>query len=300
MKTGVAQLLLIEDNELLRKTLVTALERGGYEVATAENGHIGLELLSNTSFDIVIADVNLPGNLSGLDVLERASRQHQFRSKSIVITGYDEKDVPIRAIKLGVDHYLFKPFQFEELIHAVKKSMELIYLEREAAHYRELSIRDGLTDLFNHRYFHEILLRELVRAQRYERPLSLIMADIDNFKLFNDTHGHPMGDMALINVARVFKAVLRGSDLAFRYGGEELAVLLPETDSQGGLIAGERLRRAAAEHPLQSGEDNPLHITVSLGVATFPNHATTKEELVSLADQSLYRAKQNGKNRVEM
>lgn len=300
MGPKTAQLLLIEDNELLSRALVAYLKREGYEVDTAGDGHAGLELLSNKSYDVLIVDVNLPGGLDGLDVLEQTSRQHKFRSKSIVITGHNDKEAPIRAIKLGVDHYLFKPFHLEELGHAVKKSMERIWLEQEAAHYRELSIRDGLTDLFNHRYFHEIFQRELVRAERYGHHLSVIMADIDNFKAFNDNHGHPMGDLALINVARIFETVLRGSDLAFRYGGEELAVLLPETDAQGGLMAAERLRRGVAEHPMQSSKGEPLGLTLSLGVATFPDHATSKEELISIADQSLYRAKQAGKNHVEM
>lgn len=300
MGSGTAQLLLIEDNELLNRVLVTSLKRDGYEVDNAMDGHAGLELLSKKSYDVLIVDVNLPGGLNGLDVLEQASRQHNFRSKSIVITGHDDKEAPIRAIKLGVDNYLFKPFQLEELSHAVKKSMERIWLEREAAHYRELSIRDGLTNLFNHRYFHEIFQRELVRAERYGHHLSVIMSDIDNFKAFNDNHGHPMGDLALINVSRIFETVLRGSDLAFRYGGEELAVLLPETDVQGGLKAAERLRVGVAEHPLHSSQGEPLSITLSLGVATFPDHASSKEELVSIADQSLYRAKQAGKNQVEM
>jgi diguanylate cyclase (GGDEF)-like protein len=164
------------------------------------------------------------------------------------------------------------------------------------------AITDGLTGLYNYRYFHERLHQEFARAQRYGLPLSLLMLDIDDFKRFNDCYGHPVGDLVLGEVGKVFAEQFRRHvDLAARYGGEEFVILLPNTSRDGAQIVGERIRAsiAAAELP-GVGSDDEAHVTVSVGLASFPGAARSPDELVRNADKALYLAKRLGKNRVEV
>lgn len=166
-------------------------------------------------------------------------------------------------------------------------------------HNKRLSITDGLTKVFNHRYFQEQLTREFSRCSRHRTSLSLIMMDIDHFKRFNDTYGHQQGDIVLKELARVFQQQLRGCDVLARYGGEEFAVIMPETDAVVAAKVAERLRFAVENHGIP-GQDEELRVTISMGVATVPRgDIATPAELVTAADQALYRAKENGRNRIE-
>lgn len=159
----------------------------------------------------------------------------------------------------------------------------------------ERAITDGLTGLFNHTYFHQRLEEELSRARRYERPLSLMMLDLDNFKRFNDNHGHVQGDHVLTTVGPVLVRAVRREDVVCRYGGEEFAVIMSETDTPAARAAAERVRDAVEREFRQRG---PEPLTVSIGVASFPNHAQIRIELIEAADRALYLSKRVGKNRV--
>ncbi len=188
------------------------------------------------------------------------------------------------------------------------------------------AITDGLTGLYNHRFFYERLRDEVVRARRYELPLSVLMMDLDDFKLYNDRFGHPAGDGVLRRVAEILRAQLRANvDVAARYGGEEFAIILPNTEPggaehvgrrlsahmrtseqdlatpRGALVAGERVRRSVEEEQFSGGRpEEKARITISVGIASMPAHAHSAEDLVSAADRALYQAKQHGKNRVEI
>ena len=188
------------------------------------------------------------------------------------------------------------------------------------------AITDGLTGLYNHRFFYERLRDEVVRARRYELPLSVLMMDLDDFKTYNDRFGHPAGDGVLRRVAEILRAQLRVSvDIAARYGGEEFAIILPHTETggaeqvgrrlnahmrrdardlatpRGALVAGERVRHSVEEEEFPGGRpDETAHVTISVGVASMPAHALQAEDLVNAADKALYQAKQRGKNRVEV
>jgi diguanylate cyclase (GGDEF)-like protein len=161
-----------------------------------------------------------------------------------------------------------------------------------------LAITDGMTQLRIHRYFQQRLDEEIVRSQKFGHPLSLIMSDIDHFKKFNDTYGHQEGDIVLIDTARIYRLNVREVDIPARYGGEEFAIILPETDTEEAANIAETLRKKVEEHEYPS-KQGKLKVTVSLGVATFPKHASNKEALIEAADKSLYRAKEGGRNRVE-
>ncbi|MHB0975771.1 MAG: GGDEF domain-containing protein [Candidatus Aquicultorales bacterium] len=170
-------------------------------------------------------------------------------------------------------------------------SMENAMLYRQV---RNLSIKDGLTGLFNHRYMREKLEQELGRAVRHEHPVALVLFDVDNFKAYNDTYGHLKGDLALGKIASVLRSCSRSSDIVARYGGEEFAIIAPETDIRGAMAVAERARldveQAFIAEPLGSS------ITLSAGVAACPVNARTSDELISQADQALYKAKSQGKN----
>lgn len=162
----------------------------------------------------------------------------------------------------------------------------------------KLSITDSLTGLFNHRYFYERLSEEISRAGRFGNSLSLIMLDIDNFKNFNDTYGHQAGDTVLNTVSRIIQDNVRAIDVASRYGGEEIAIILPGTDIEGAIIIAERIRVSIREYELKMNQDNTVHITVSIGLVCYPVDATIKSELVRKADQALYWVKHHGKDGV--
>jgi diguanylate cyclase (GGDEF)-like protein len=161
----------------------------------------------------------------------------------------------------------------------------------------EQAIHDGLTGLYAHTFFQNYLKQEIMKARRYETPLSLLMLDIDYFKRFNDTYGHPAGDMVLVNIARLLQQAIRGADIAARYGGEEFALILPETDAKGAYLLAERLRKKVEDFDFLKGKKKKVKITVSIGVADY-RKGLRKEVLIGQADQTLYRAKREGRNKV--
>jgi len=163
---------------------------------------------------------------------------------------------------------------------------------------QEMAETDGLTGLYNHRFLQNRLNQELARSQRYKRPLSVLLFDIDHFKNVNDTYGHRTGDAVLMELAKVVSGKLRNLDVLARYGGEEFMAILPETPKPGAMELAERLRETIQDHLFPRDEGDPIHITVSIGVGSFPEH-TVKEELIEFTDQALYRAKEGGRNRVE-
>ncbi|MCX6645938.1 MAG: GGDEF domain-containing protein [bacterium] len=164
----------------------------------------------------------------------------------------------------------------------------------------QLATTDGMTQLYNHRYFQEALGREISRSRRYGAPISLLYMDIDHFKKFNDTYGHQVGDEVLKLVSRTIRRNLRDSDIACRYGGEELVAILPDTALDGAKIAGEKIRSAIEALRLPINQSRTVSITISIGVATYPLNAEDKASLIEAADGALYIAKESGRNRTVM
>ena len=162
-----------------------------------------------------------------------------------------------------------------------------------------LSVTDDLTHLYNSRYLNQVLRRETKRASRSGRPLSLLFLDLDGFKTVNDTHGHLCGSRALVEAAAVIRASARETDVAARFGGDEFALVLPETGGEGALAVGERVRGRIAAHRFLAGEGLDVRLTVSIGVATLPDVAVAAEELLHAADAAMYRVKDRGKNGIE-
>jgi len=162
---------------------------------------------------------------------------------------------------------------------------------------RLLSITDGLTKVYNHRHFHEVLESEWLRSQRYKIPLSLLMIDVDHFKSINDLYGHQLGDIVLVGIARVLVVNTRELDTVARYGGEEFAVILPQTDVEKARIVGEKLRKKVEEQHFHE-QLQPKVITISVGIAAVSSGMKTMKDLITTADSALYTAKERGRNRV--
>jgi diguanylate cyclase (GGDEF)-like protein len=175
-----------------------------------------------------------------------------------------------------------------------------IRLDKEKAKETVGSVNlDGLTGLYNHLHFQENLANELLKSQRFRYKVSLLMIDIDHFKQINDKYGHPRGDATLRELSQIIKKTVRAYDVPARYGGEEFAVILPHADHDQALRVAERMRRAVMAHPFRGPSARaPLQVTVSIGVASYPANAKTKVELIDRADQALYLAKSEGRNRV--
>jgi len=159
-----------------------------------------------------------------------------------------------------------------------------------------LSVTDDLTHLYNSRYLNQVLRRETKRASRSGRPLSLLFIDLDGFKGVNDTHGHLFGSRALVEAAAVIRTSARETDIVSRFGGDEFALVLPDTGGEGAFAVGERIRDRIAEHRFLAGDGLDIHLTASVGVATLPDVAASAEELVQAADKAMYQVKETGKN----
>jgi two-component system cell cycle response regulator len=172
-------------------------------------------------------------------------------------------------------------------------AVDNVVLHEEA---QRLSITDGLTGLWNYRYFTMTIGKEIERAARFGRPLSLLLLDLDHFKLVNDVYGHQRGDAVLVELAGRIRGQVRDVDTVARYGGEEFVVILPETDEEGAVQAAERIRAAVRRRPFSDGQDTPLEITISVGVAVFPLHGAGSTSLLRRADQALYSAKRAGRD----
>ncbi len=299
--------LIVEDNLLMRKILEGYLAELGHIVVAAENGRQALELLETRHFPIVITDLIMP-EMGGIELC-REIRRRSFEGYVylVMLTSQDSKDELVRGLEAGADEYLIKPVNRAELAMRLKTADRILSLEsslkKSFEEIKALSVKDPLTKVYNRGYLDEYLVHEVKRTFRFERPLSLIMFDIDHFKRVNDTFGHGIGDQVLMECAWLMGISVRQEiDWVARYGGEEFVVVLPETVLPGAHIAAERLRAKLASHTVEVN-GNALHVTASFGVVGF-TPSSQKENLamasvlIEQADRCLYQAKKEGRNRV--
>ncbi|MBT5875237.1 MAG: diguanylate cyclase [Candidatus Latescibacteria bacterium] len=279
--------LVVDDEALLRELFEQMLESQGYDVAVASNGEEALDLLKADQFEVVLLDLML-GPVSGFTVLEEIHQMY-YPPVILVMTGYGSTDVAIQAMKSGAADFIMKPVDPDVLDIRIRKALD----ERRA---QRLAITDGLTSLYNRRYFEERLEEETRRARRYSRPMSIMMLDIDFFKQFNDNNGHLKGDQVLREIAQVLLRFSRETDIVARYGGEEFVMILPETDAHNSGLLAERIRISVDETIFEGQENIPSgNVTLSIGVSCLAGDEGGHDTL-ERADQALYKSKQNGRN----
>jgi diguanylate cyclase (GGDEF)-like protein len=278
------KILLVEDEDLLRESLTRYLVRKGFEVDAAKTVGEGLAHCRRTGIDLLVSDLRLSGS-DGL-TLAAAARKHNPHLQVIIITGHGSKETVLKALRQGVWDFVEKPFDFELLLITAEKALEKSRMERELV---RLSRTDGLTGLYNQRYFYSVLEGEIRRAARQKRSLSLVLVDVDNFKKYNDCNGHLAGDDLLARLASCIRRACRKDvDLAFRYGGDEFVVIIPEGSAKAAEQVSGRLTRLV--------EEEDLGITLSVGVTELASGEDMREA-VREADEAMYLAKQLGGNR---
>jgi len=249
--------------------------------------------------------------MNGFQVCRRVKSSENTRFIPIImVTALNEIEDKVKGIEAGADDFISKPFNKLELLARVKSLLRIKHLhdelelkiqELEIAQGKllQLAITDGLTELYNYRYFKDQLNQEITRAKRHNTTVSIAMIDIDYFKNYNDTHGHPAGDLVLKKIAELLRNNIRKIDVAARYGGEEFALILVETDKQAAAFVANKIKTLIERQKFNFEETQPNgKLTISMGVATYPIDAITVDDFVKKADQRLYRAKKAGRNRV--
>jgi diguanylate cyclase (GGDEF)-like protein len=282
-------ILIVEDDPAAASLLETALKNVGYRVWLASTPQEGFEFLRSSQFPVVITELR-SSKMNGIQFSREA---HKISSgvNVLVLTPYTFISSAIEAMESGAYGYITKPLNSSEVCIVVERAVERFFLlsaNDDKDFLVDLAVKDGLTGLFNRRYFNELIKTEMNRVRRAPASLSLLMLDIDNFKNYNDTKGHPAGDELLKGVAKVLKSSVRAVDMVCRYGGEEFVIILTQADKSVGKILAERIR-------VQVNLYFPT--TISIGIATYPEDAEEIEPLIQKADNALYQAKQSGKNK---
>ncbi len=291
--SGVVVKVLVADDEAIVCTLFAAMlsRYSGYEVVTTTDVQTVLPTLRRTPFDVVLLDIGIP-TLPSLEILRQITQTCEGLPV-IVVTGLATVEIAVESMQAGAADFVTKPVPASVLHLRIQRALE-------HARTRRLASIDRLTEMANHRTFHERLAQEIARAERYKRPLSLLMLDIDHFQMYNEIHGYLQGDVALQDLARLFQTLSRTSDTVARYGGEEFAIILPETDSASAQRIGQRFRQGVEQHSFPGAEDlSGGRLTVSIGGASYQACAP-HNTLLQAAEAALSRAKQAGRNRVCM
>jgi len=292
------QKVLVADDDAINRQVLAELLKPEYTVLLAKNGEQALERAARHAPDLILLDVMMP-DMDGYEVLRRLRANVATADIAVIfVSGLDRPEDEANGLKLGAADYIAKPFDATVVMARVALHLQLV---RQRRMLERMAHIDGLTQLANRRRFDELYATEWQRAQRSGSPLSLALLDIDAFKQYNDHYGHPAGDRVLRALARTVASCLRRpADLAARYGGEELVLLLPDTDAVQAQAVIDTVCTAigALRIPHEASKVAPL-LTVSVGGATLGECGSESlETLFAAADQHLYRAKQAGRNRV--
>jgi diguanylate cyclase (GGDEF)-like protein len=297
------RVLLVDDDEstaILVRSLLGKLKPARYRLEWRGTAADGLAALLDERWDACLLDYHI-GDETGFDVL-RAALQRNVATPIIMFTSGAGTDVDLATVRAGAADYLLKTELTASLLsRTIRYAIERARLMNEM---RALARHDHLTGLLTRREMDRVLDEELVRSHRYGHPVSIVLIDLDHFKQVNDTYGHVAGDAALRWVSSVVAQCVRDTDRAARYGGDELAVLLPETDQVGACVLAERIRARVSATGLEPPPDatittGTIPLTLSVGVASLPGSlAATPSEFIARADAALYQAKRGGRNQV--
>lgn len=301
-------ILVVDDVNQNLQVVGEILEKVGYGTTFATSGMQAIERIKTANPDLILLDLMMPG-INGLEVCEKIKSHSEFVNIPIIfLTASQDENHLLEAFEKGAVDYVTKPFKTPELLARVRTHLELKYtrdqfkklLDEQAILTEELeklATTDPLTGVWNRRHLFALAEREITRVHRYNRPLSLLIIDIDRFKVINDTYGHAGGDEVLAILAKTVLNCLRKSDLFGRFGGEEFVAFLPETTLQTAVAAAERIRENLANIVISVYEQQ-IRITVSIGVASYQKEDLTIDALLQRADKALYQAKNQGRNQV--
>jgi diguanylate cyclase (GGDEF)-like protein len=298
-----ANIIVVDDTRENLRLLSNILKEQGYQVRPVPLGSRALAAAKSRPPDLILLDIMMP-EMDGYEVCSELKADRRTRDIPIIfISALNDTVDKVKAFSQGGVDFITKPFQTEEVLARVKTHLTIRNLQKELeARNQELARLvniDGLTKIANRRYFDEYLQQEWQRLAREQQYISLIFIDIDFFKNFNDFYGHQAGDDCLKKVACVFEqATERPADLAARYGGEEFVILLPNTDEQGAQHIARDIREALLQIKIPHEQSTvSTYITCSMGIAcTIPNQAFSAEKLVAIADEAVYKAKEQGRN----
>jgi diguanylate cyclase (GGDEF)-like protein len=290
--------ILIVDDETSNLMVLNKILSEEYMVFTAKSGEEALSRIEADPPDLILMDIVMSG-IDGFEVLRRLKEAPETKNIPVmIITGLNNDADEEKGLLLGAVDYIAKPFKNAIVLARVKTHIQIVLQIRMI---ERLGLVDPLTDIPNRRCFNERLSIEWRRAVRDSQPISFMMMDVDKFKTYNDTYGHPQGDVLLKTIAGIFSAAVhRPGDLAARLGGEEFGILLPETDLAGALQIAEDIRSKveAVRVPTVDGKTK-TRTTISIGVASLiPTKESASEDLISKADELLYKAKESGRNKV--
>jgi len=292
------KVVVVDDDQTILQVLQDFFTMQGAKCEIFSDARNALEFLEKNRVDLVITDLVMPriDGIFFINSLQAINRNIPV----IVMTGYGTIDHAVESMKAGAADFITKPINFDHLNFVIKRIMEKKLLEKIASekdYYQELSFTDALTSLSNFRHFNHVIDKELARHKRYNRPLTLMIADIDNFKFFNDIYGHQFGDQVLVEIARILRNFIRESDFVARYGGEEFVIVMPEVSKSDAIQVARRILNAVKKTDLKFLNPNcEQKLSITIGVSSYPDDGASKEQLISEADKALYFGKNNGKS----
>ena len=293
-------ILIVDDNPVIVKLLSSMLSRAGFTVKEASSGSQALALLKTLHPDLILLDIDMPG-LSGLETCRIIKGDRRTADIPVIfVTASDDKHDIVAGFHAGAQDYIIKPSTKEELLARVRthlalcKTQHSLKLSREK--YRELSFLDDLTGLYNTRYLYQRLEKQL--DQHPDQAVTVVFIDIDTFKTVVDTHGHLNGSRTIAELAAIIKAQLPQGSFGVSYGGDEFVLVLADCGTTLARAIAERIRMAIGQTPFLASQGLALQLTISSGLATYPEDATTLIDLLGHADQALFEAKKRGRNGV--
>lgn len=282
--------LIIEDKKEDAVFLQETLKDAGYKVWCCANGEEGMRLVQTTPFAAVLTELLTPG-MNGEEIAEQVLAINPAIGV-VVMTTVSFISSAVEAMEAGAYGYVSKPFNASEIKIVLKRAVERFQLlgsSKKKDQFAEMSVKDGLTGLYNRRFLDVFMRKKLSFMEQESEKFSILMLDIDYFKKYNDTNGHSAGDQLLREAAKVYQKAVRKDDVVFRYGGEEFLVFLEYADKKGARIIAERILTSFSLY---------LPATVSIGVGTYPEDGQVLDDLLKKADAALYKAKENGRNQV--
>lgn len=298
------QILLLESQDILAATITGYLEEAGHSVERAANGDEASDKLAVTTPDLIIVNLRLADE-DGLRLCSHFRTKEETRHTPILLViSSDDLEQLAKGLDLGVTDYLVRPFDRNELLARTRTQIRRRRYHDQLRNMLDKSVSmaytDPLTGIYNRRYMNANLDRQIMEIGDTQKPVSVIIFDLDHFKAVNDDHGHAAGDEILKAVAKRVSAGIRDFDMLARYGGEEFVVVMPNTPIELAATVAERVRKGLADQPFGIESGAALTITASLGVATTSDPMETADSLLRRADEALYAAKRGGRNRVEI